>query len=67
MDTDPSFSFSRRHGVARLLQQWRASPNSTEEEVLLAQMLRENPKQRGTTEECLRSSWLETRNRARTV
>ncbi|CAK9040987.1 unnamed protein product [Durusdinium trenchii] len=72
MDTDPSFSFSRRHGVASLLQQWRGASRGpasspSDEELLLTQMLRENPTRRSTPEECLRSSWLETRNRARTV
>lgn len=70
MDTDPSFSYGRRHGVANLLRRWRAAganASPSEEELLLAQMLRENPMQRSSTEECLRSPWLETRNRARTV
>jgi len=64
MDTDPSFSFIRRHGVANLLQQWRGGargpPTSpSEEESLLAEMLRVDPAKRGTVDECLWSSWLD--------
>ncbi|CAE8599184.1 unnamed protein product [Polarella glacialis] len=65
LDSDASFSFIRRHGVVTLLQQWRGGargPPSTppsEEESLLAQMLRVDPTRRSTVDECLRSSWLD--------
>mmetsp|Transcript_77169 Transcript_77169/g.136189 ORF Transcript_77169/g.136189 Transcript_77169/m.136189 type:complete len:542 (-) Transcript_77169:94-1719(-) len=64
MDTDPSFSFIRRHGVTNLLQQWRGGargpPSSpTEEESLLAEMLRVDPTKRSAVDECLWSQWLD--------
>ncbi|CAE7658739.1 Camk2g [Symbiodinium sp. CCMP2456] len=73
LDSDPSFSFIRRHGVANLLQQWkggaRGPPGKSEEATLLAAMLRVDPAQRSTSDECLRNPWLEavTRNRSKTA
>ncbi|CAE7832325.1 Camk2g [Symbiodinium sp. CCMP2592] len=73
LDSDPSFSFIRRHGVANLLQQWkggtRGPPGKSEEATLLAAMLRVDPVQRSTPDECLRNPWLEavTRNRSKTA
>mmetsp|Transcript_168640 Transcript_168640/g.541856 ORF Transcript_168640/g.541856 Transcript_168640/m.541856 type:complete len:629 (+) Transcript_168640:142-2028(+) len=60
-DSDPTFSFIRRHGVAMLLKQWRVTPSTpggSEEEGLLSQMLRTEPCRRASVEECLRSPWL---------
>lgn len=76
LDTDPTFSFIRRHGVTNLLQQWRGGargpPHSpSEEESLLAQMLRVEPARRSNADECLRSLWLDavapSRTRSQTV
>jgi len=60
-DSDPTFSFIRRHGVPALLRQWRAGLElvpAHEEDELLAAMLRINPKDRLTIEECQRNAWL---------
>lgn len=75
-DSDPTFSFIRRHGVSMLLKQWRsgavpAAPGAASEEALLAQMLRTEPHRRPQAVECLRSPWLAgtlpPRFRARTI
>lgn len=60
-DSDPTFSFIRRHGVPALLRQWRAGLEpgpAREEDSLLAAMLRVNPKERPSIEECQRNAWL---------
>jgi len=63
-DADPTFSFIRRHGVPNLLHQWRGGgfhrPGTppSEEESLLAKMLRVDPSQRPCAGECLCSPWL---------
>lgn len=63
-DGDPGFSFVRRHGLPNLLHQWRGGgfyrPGTppSDEERLLAQMLRVNPTQRPGADECFCSPWL---------
>lgn len=60
-DTDPTFSFIRRHGVPALLRQWRAcaEPASAHvEDDLLGEMLRVCPEKRLSIDECLRSAWI---------
>jgi serine/threonine protein kinase len=59
-DTDPTFSFIRRHGVATLLRQWRMclDPVDHEEDSLLAAMLQVCPTSRPSVGECLRHAWL---------
>jgi serine/threonine protein kinase len=58
-DLDPTFSFIRRHGMPALLRQWRSGLEPThEEDSLLADLLRVNPKERPSIETCLRSPWL---------
>lgn len=60
-DTDPTFSFIRRHGVHSLLRQWRAGMDPEEEhpeDDLLEAMLRLSPKERSTIEECQKNTWL---------
>lgn len=59
-DTDPTFSFIRRHGVPSLLRQWRGVLDTAphEEDHLLAEMLRVDPVLRPSIDECLRNEWL---------
>lgn len=63
-DTDPTFSFIRRHGIPNLLHQWRGGgfyrPGTapSDEESLLAQMLRVNPLERPGLHECFVNPWL---------
>mmetsp|Transcript_21445 Transcript_21445/g.41945 ORF Transcript_21445/g.41945 Transcript_21445/m.41945 type:complete len:554 (+) Transcript_21445:32-1693(+) len=63
-DLDPTFSFIRRHGVPNLLHQWRGGgfcrPGTapSDDERLLARMLKVNPVERISLEECLHNPWL---------
>jgi len=59
-DSDPTFSFIRRHGVPALLRQWRGVLDTAphEEDALLADMLRVEPTKRPGLDECLRNDWL---------
>jgi len=60
-DSDPAFSFIRRHGVPALLRQWRTGLDPVpahDEDDLLAAMLRISPKERPSIEEAQRNAWL---------
>lgn len=62
-DADATFSYIRRQGVPTLLRQWRGSSTHrppSDEELLLALMLRVDPVKRAKVDECLNHPWLAT-------